>query len=373
MTTLPRSSYLVPVVLASPSPALLYPIPTTFPSKSHPPILPQCISYNLHLTKIIFTCRSCLLHRFLKNEWRILSSQTIGVEFASKIIKVGTGARRKRIKLQLWDTAGTERFRSVSRSYYRGAAGAILIYDVASSASFEALPTFLMDARALASPNLTILLAGNKQDLATGMPIRPNSQSSHDEAAARQAETPSSISSRQSYSSFPLEAGGGSAGSIGGLGSLRTPTTSTPVGTKQTATTSPDGREVSTETASRWASRSLIPVAVEVSALSGDNVEELFSRLARMILTKIELGDIDPDDPQSGIQYGDVGMWGTGDMGSIKSGEEDSILMRRRGNGKSGRKRSGTGLDGWMGGMREWEDVFRISGTSSRRRGVVAN
>jgi hypothetical protein len=48
------------------------------------------------------TCdRSCLLHRFVKNEWRVLSSQTIGVEFASKIIKVGTGARRKRIKLQV--------------------------------------------------------------------------------------------------------------------------------------------------------------------------------------------------------------------------------------------------------------------------------
>lgn len=47
------------------------------------------------------TYRSCLLHRFVKNEWRVLSSQTIGVEFATKIIKVGTGARRKRIKLQV--------------------------------------------------------------------------------------------------------------------------------------------------------------------------------------------------------------------------------------------------------------------------------
>jgi hypothetical protein len=45
--------------------------------------------------------RSCLLHRFVKNEWKVLSSQTIGVEFASKIIRIGTGARRKRIKLQV--------------------------------------------------------------------------------------------------------------------------------------------------------------------------------------------------------------------------------------------------------------------------------
>lgn len=48
-----------------------------------------------------FAFRSCLLHRFVKSEWRTLSSQTIGVEFASKIVKVGTGARRKRIKLQV--------------------------------------------------------------------------------------------------------------------------------------------------------------------------------------------------------------------------------------------------------------------------------
>ena len=75
-------------------------------------------------------CRSCLLHRFIKDEWKALSSHTIGVEFANKIVKLGTGARRKRMKLQLWDTAGQERFRSVTRSYYRGAAGALLVYDI---------------------------------------------------------------------------------------------------------------------------------------------------------------------------------------------------------------------------------------------------
>lgn len=62
-----------------------------------------------YLAKIILlgpsgTGKSCLLHRFVKNEWRVLSSQTIGVEFATKIIKVGTGARRKRIKLQVRQT-----------------------------------------------------------------------------------------------------------------------------------------------------------------------------------------------------------------------------------------------------------------------------
>ena len=125
-----------------------------------------------YLAKIILlgpsgSGKSCLLHRFINNSWRSLTSQTIGVEFASKIVKVGTSpGYRKRIKLQLWDTAGTERFRSVSRSYYRGAAGAILVYDISNQSTFTQLPTFLNDARALASPQMTVVLAGNKADLA---------------------------------------------------------------------------------------------------------------------------------------------------------------------------------------------------------------
>ena len=85
-----------------------------------------------------------------------------------------------------------------------------------------------------------------------------------------------------------------------------------------------------------------------------------------MILTKIELGEIDPDDPQSGIQYGDVGTWGmsTNDGGSIKSGTTlDEGTVRRR----KGRRRAGTG--GFMTGLREWEDVFRVTGSTPRRQG----
>jgi small GTP-binding protein len=54
------------------------------------------------------------------------TTQTIGVEFSSKIIKVGN----KEIKLQIWDTAGQEKFRSVARSYYRGAIGVVIVYDI---------------------------------------------------------------------------------------------------------------------------------------------------------------------------------------------------------------------------------------------------
>jgi len=106
------------------------------------------------------TGKSCLLHHFIRNTFREQSAQTIGVEFASRIVKVGD----RRIKLQLWDTAGQERFRSVTRSYYRGAAGVILLFDITRRSTFTPLQRWLDDARALASPHASIVLVGAKCD-----------------------------------------------------------------------------------------------------------------------------------------------------------------------------------------------------------------
>jgi Ras-related protein Rab-4B len=271
---------------------------------------------------------------------RVLSSQTIGVEFASKIVHIAdrkaNTSNRKRIKLQLWDTAGTERFRSVSRSYYRGAAGAILVYDVSSWRSFEQLQTFLNDARALAGPDITIILAGNKADVVEGQPPpsldRGDYFGSYGSTPSSESGLPPPTPSSQSSRAHSLNAN-----------------------LHSSYTVAPDGREVPAETASRWAGANGIPVAVEVSALNGENVEELFNRLARMILTKIELGEIDPDDPASGIQYGDLG-WDDG-AGSIKSGlGDEGVRYRRRGKGKKS-----------AGALGDWQEVFTLRG--GRRRG----
>ncbi|KIH94828.1 Ras family protein [Sporothrix brasiliensis 5110] len=345
-----------------------------------------------YLAKIILlgpsgSGKSCLLHRFVKNEWRVLSSQTIGVEFSSKIIKVGSGARRKRIKLQLWDTAGTERFRSVSRSYYRGAAGAILVYDVTAHRSFAALPPFLNDARALASPHLTTLLVGNKLDLAADLaadlidvadsrPAAPTSSS-----ASYLSSSPSASILGTSVATVATTAASIPASSASASASASTAAAAAPgLGAQLKASVAPDGREVSTAEAGRWATSVHVPVALEVSALSGEGVDEVFGRMARMILTKIELGEIDPDDPMSGIQYGDAGAsWNAGasDGGSTRSysmagggGVDDASGS---GGGGPRRRRNGTVLGGGRkakrgGGMalREWEEVFALP---SRRRG----
>lgn len=256
---------------------------------------------------------------------------------------------------QLWDTAGTERFRSVSRSYYRGAAGAILVYDITSHASFRSVAPFLNDARHLASPKLSVLLVGNKLDLAsddaaplvdTSLPASVDSSTTnHTLRGAASSTSLSTVTTADSDGTVR-----GHSGSVSG------------VGTRQRATVAPEGREVSSSETSTWASTVGVPVVMETSAFSGEGVDEVFGRLARMILTKIELGEVDPDDPNSGIQYGDTYGAGWSDGGSIKSSmtgaNVDEGVRRRR---NTGRRR------GNWGALREWEEVFSLS--SGRRRG----
>lgn len=71
------------------------------------------------------------------------------------------------VKLQIWDTAGQESFRSITRSYYRGAAGALLVYDITRRETFNHLSAWLEDAREHANENMTVMLIGNKSDLAS--------------------------------------------------------------------------------------------------------------------------------------------------------------------------------------------------------------
>ncbi|KAH2303081.1 hypothetical protein KXV47_000637 [Aspergillus fumigatus] len=251
------------------------------------------------------------------------------------------------------DSTCVGKFTDVAVSKAGDPQGAILIYDISSQASFAALPTFLMDARALASPNLTVLLAGNKADLASDSVTHGDLA----DDSMRAPPTPSSTSSKQS--SFPIDSVPGSVRSTSILGT----------GTRLTATYAFEGRQVSAEESAHWAAKANIPVAVEVSALTGEGVEELFNRLARIILTKIELGEIDPDDPQSGIQYGDGGLYGQGtsDGSSIRSRmtvDDDSVQLHRR----NPKRRGGTrGVNNWRSNMGEWEEVFQLSGSHQKK------
>ncbi|WFD28786.1 hypothetical protein MNAN1_003801 [Malassezia nana] len=106
------------------------------------------------------TGKSCLAHYFAQGHAPRHTTQTIGLEFVSRVVQIGD----QRVKLQIWDTAGQERFRSVTRSYYRGAAVVVLVYDLTQHATFAGLGSWLDDVRALASPHVVTVLVGNKLD-----------------------------------------------------------------------------------------------------------------------------------------------------------------------------------------------------------------
>jgi Ras-related protein Rab-4B len=174
--------------------------------------------------------KSCILHQFIEGKQKKNSSHTIGVEFGSKIIQVGN----HRVKLQIWDTAGQDRYRAVTRSYYRGAAGALIVYDITkyviilivcqiylpSRESYNHVLNWLVDARTLARPDISIVLAGNKCDLK-------------------------------------------------------------------------DSRSVSFLEASRCAQENDV-LFLETSAVTGEGIEDVFAKACRSIIGKIEDGLIDP-------------------------------------------------------------------------------
>lgn len=105
--------------------------------------------------------KSNILGRFTRNEFNLDSKSTIGVEFATRTVNVDG----KTIKAQIWDTAGQERYRAITSAYYRGAVGALLMYDISKGDSYENVTRWLTELREHADPQIVVMLVGNKCDL----------------------------------------------------------------------------------------------------------------------------------------------------------------------------------------------------------------
>ncbi|CAL9749232.1 unnamed protein product [Musa acuminata subsp. burmannicoides] len=103
-----------------------------------------------------------LLGRFTKDEFFLDSKSTIGVEFQTRTLVLN----RKRIKAQIWDTAGQERYRAITSAYYRGALGAMLVYDITKRQTFDHVVRWIDELRANADNSIVVMLIGNKSDLA---------------------------------------------------------------------------------------------------------------------------------------------------------------------------------------------------------------
>ena len=206
--------------------------------------------------------KSSLTIRLCEGRFSPHHDVTIGVEFGSRIVPVGSphskplpaapstaGAEitdglpepprdtsntpQKHMKLSLWDTAGQETYKSVTRSYFRGASGALLVFDLSRKQTFQHVTDWLNDLRQIAEPDIVVMLVGNKADLA-------------------QQEN--------------------------------------------------NKREVTKEEAEEWAKRNGVMEYVETSAKSGENVEKAFMRVAERIYQNIQAGKYDLNDRRSGVK-----------------------------------------------------------------------
>uniref|UniRef100_A0A8C9XJ30 RAS and EF-hand domain containing n=1 Tax=Sander lucioperca TaxID=283035 RepID=A0A8C9XJ30_SANLU len=105
--------------------------------------------------------KSSFLLRLCKNEFKLNSSATLGVDFQMKTLIVDG----EPVSLQLWDTAGQERFRSIAKSYFRRADGVLLLYDVTCEKSFLNVREWVDMIEDVSQEDIPIMLVGNKSDL----------------------------------------------------------------------------------------------------------------------------------------------------------------------------------------------------------------
>lgn len=209
------------------------------------------------------TGKSSLTVRLCEGRFSNSHDVTIGVEFGSRIVPVGPPANtslginaptdasiqvkdadQKKMKLSLWDTAGQETYKSITRSYFRGASGALLVFDITRRSSFDSVTGWLNDLRQIAEEGIVVILVGNKADLAS--------------------------------QSTDIEGG--------------------------------NKRAVTKEEAEDWCRREGVMRYVETSAKSGEGVERAFLEVAERIYQNIEAGRYDLKDRRSGVkEYGVAG------------------------------------------------------------------
>ncbi len=192
---------------------------------------------------------------------------TIGVEFGSRIVPVGPPAslslninspsqadaptppskqqqqqqqQQKHMKLSLWDTAGQETYKSITRSYFRGASGALLVFDISRKNTFLSVTSWLHDLRQIAEEGIVVVLVGNKSDLASASTVSDQGEDNK--------------------------------------------------------------RQVTREEAEGWCRQNGVMRYIETSARSGEGVERAFLEVAERIYQNIEAGKYDLNDRRSGVK-----------------------------------------------------------------------
>ncbi|KAL8735682.1 MAG: hypothetical protein Q9181_002745 [Wetmoreana brouardii] len=196
----------------------------------------------------------------------------------------GRQRRRKRMKLSLWDTAGQETYKSITRSYFRGASGALLVYDITRRSTFEHATEWLTDLRQIAEEGIVVILVGNKSDLASSSTVSPSSSSTLPNGSAPHKNT-----------------------------------------------NAKNRRAVTKEEAEEWCRRNGVLKYVETSAKSGDGVEAAFLEVAERIYQNIEAGRYDLNDRRSGVK-----SYGTGTGRDVSAKQSVNLSLNDAVKGKTG-------------------------------------
>jgi len=105
--------------------------------------------------------KSCLLLRFCDDQFSASFTATVGIDFKIRTVTLAGG---RRVRLQIWDTAGQDRFRAITSAYYRGAQAVLLVFAIDARESFASLPAWLAEVRAAVSSTTHIALVANKCD-----------------------------------------------------------------------------------------------------------------------------------------------------------------------------------------------------------------
>ena len=105
--------------------------------------------------------KTAIIKRLTEDTYDDQIMSTIGVEYNTTTIQCGG----QEVQLQIWDTAGQEKFQSISKTYYRNAVGILVVYDITDRKSFDQLSIWVNEAQRLCDPNAVIHLLGNKADL----------------------------------------------------------------------------------------------------------------------------------------------------------------------------------------------------------------
>ena len=105
--------------------------------------------------------KSNMLLRYIHDRFNEEFHSTIGVEFGAKNIQIDG----KVFRIQIWDTAGQETFRSITRAYYKNSVCAFVVYDISNRATFDNIKSWVEDCKRLSPKSVLMILVGNKTDL----------------------------------------------------------------------------------------------------------------------------------------------------------------------------------------------------------------